>query len=172
MLAEKINYCPVCGSLLEQAEQFGALRPVCPRCGWIYFADPKVAVAVLIEKEGRVLLVRRLNEPGRGSWTLPAGFVDAGEDPRLAAIRECREETGLEIDINGLQGVLYGQEHSRGAHILIVYCGEIKSGVLSPADDVDKAGFFPRGHLPPLAFKTTERVLAGTGYALQDCKPE
>ena len=57
---------------------FGRERPVCPQCGWIHFADPKVAAAVLIEKDGRVLLVRRTNEPFRGLWTLPAGFINAG----------------------------------------------------------------------------------------------
>ena len=57
---------------------------------------PKVAAGVVLIDADRVLLVRRVNEPYRGRWTLPAGFVDAGEDPRRAAERECLEETGLQ----------------------------------------------------------------------------
>src|SRR5678815_4817259 len=92
-------YCPRCAALLSQEMRFGKLRPVCPACGWIHFVDPKVAAAVLIEQDGRVLLVRRVNEPFRGFWTLPAGFINGGEDPAEAAIRECIEETGLSVHV-------------------------------------------------------------------------
>ncbi|MBN2549113.1 MAG: NUDIX hydrolase [Anaerolineales bacterium] len=158
-LEHEINFCPRCGSKLTQAERFGRLRPVCPACEWVYFADPKVAAAALIEQEGRVLLVRRANDPQRGLWTLPAGFVDAGEDPRAAVERECLEEAGLRVRVTALQDVLFGQEHERGAHILIVYRAEITSGDLRPGDDVDRVAFFPLDDLPPLAFSTTYRIL-------------
>ena len=148
-----------CGARLEEVERYGRLRPACRSCGWIYFADPKVAAAALIERDGRVLLVRRANEPQRGLWTLPAGFVDAGEDPRRAAERECLEETGLRAQVVGLVDVLPGQEHGRGAHIVIVYKAVITGGELSPGDDVDQADFFERDKLPPLAFRTTRQAL-------------
>jgi ADP-ribose pyrophosphatase YjhB (NUDIX family) len=135
------------------------LRPVCPSCGWKYFADPKVAVAVLIEKDGQVLLVRRANDPQRGLWTLPAGFVDAGEDPILAAERECLEETGLQVKVTGLLDVIFGLEHPRGAHIVIGYWGTIVDGVLRAADDVDRVAFFSRDDLPELAFSATRKIL-------------
>lgn len=135
------------------------MRPVCPGCDWVYFADPKVAVALLIKKDDQVLLVQRNNEPQRGRWSLPAGFVDAGEDPIQAAERECLEETGLYARVTSLIGVLYGQEHPRGAHILIAYRGDITGGKLAPGDDADRAAFFPLNQLPPLAFKTTEKIL-------------
>jgi ADP-ribose pyrophosphatase YjhB (NUDIX family) len=143
--------------------RFGRLRPVCPACGWIYFADPKVAAAVLVEQEGKVLLVRRANEPQRGLWTLPAGFVDGGEDPQRAAERECLEETGLEVRVVGLLDVMYGLEHPRGAHIIIFYQAEVISGTLQAQDDVDGAEFFSRGELPPLAFSTTKKILGMDG---------
>jgi ADP-ribose pyrophosphatase YjhB (NUDIX family) len=159
MIAGEVNFCPQCGSALTQAERFGRLRPVCTACGWIYFADPKVAAAVLLEQGDQVLLVRRAIDPARGLWTLPAGFVDAGEDPARAAERECLEETGLTVEVTGLMEVLFGQEHPRGAHILIVYHARLISGVLAGQDDVDQAAFFPRNDLPPLAFSTTKRLL-------------
>lgn len=159
MNPEEINYCLRCGTALVSADRYGRVRPVCPACEWVYFSDPKVAVAVLVERGQEVLLVRRSINPRRGLWTLPAGFVDAGEDPVLAARRECLEETGLQVEITGLLTVLFGQEHSRGAHIILFYLGEIVSGELQAGDDVDKAGFFPRDDLPPLAFSTTQQVL-------------
>lgn len=160
MLSDVINFCPRCGTAVVPAQRFGQIRPVCPACDWVYFADPKVAVAALIERDRQVLLVRRANDPQRGLWTLPAGFVDAGEDPVLAAERECLEETGLQVRIAGLLDVLYGQEHPRGAHIVIFYRAEIVSGYLQPADDVDRVAFFPIDQLPPLAFSTTRKILA------------
>lgn len=158
-MADEVNYCPRCATPVIQAERFGRQRAVCPQCGWVHFADPRVAVAVLILKQDEVLLVRRSNEPYRGLWTLPAGFVDAGEDPAEAAARECLEETGLVVKVLALLDVLSGQEHSRGAHILIVYRGEILSGELKAGDDAGEAGFFALRHLPPLAFGSTRTIL-------------
>jgi 8-oxo-dGTP diphosphatase len=147
---------------MTQADRFGRLRPVCLACGWTYFPDPKVAAAVLVEADRQVLLVRRANDPLRGLWTLPAGFVDAGEDPRRAAERECLEETGMAVQVTGLLDVLYGQEHPRGAHIIIFYRAQPvgENAALRAADDVDQAAFFSLDQLPPLAFRTTERILA------------
>jgi ADP-ribose pyrophosphatase YjhB (NUDIX family) len=160
MLAEDVNFCPRCGHELDIKQKMGVLRPVCPQCGWIYFADPKVAAAMLVERGDKVLLVRRVNTPKRGYWTLPAGFVDAGEDPANAAVRECREETGLNVRVTQLMDVMFGQEHPRGAHIVIVYRGEIVSGELQPGDDADRAAFFSCEEIPPLAFITTKKAIA------------
>jgi len=154
-----INYCLHCAHPLVIADKFGAQRPTCPECGWVYFADPKVAVAGLIISDGRVLLVRRANDPQRGLWTLPAGFIDAGEEPESALARECLEETGLKVHIDRLLGVISGQEHPRGANILIAYQASILSGDLHADDDVDKAAFFSTDELPGLAFSTTKKIL-------------
>ena len=135
------------------------VRPVCPQCGWIHFIDPKVAAAVLIEQDGRVLLVRRVNEPFRGLWTLPAGFVNGGEDPAEAAARECLEETGLSVRVTRVFDIVAGREHPRGADYVIVYQAEVVSGELSPDDDADAAEWFPLHDLPPLAFRATQKVL-------------
>ena len=153
------KYCPRCGTPVIQAERSGRERPVCPNCGWIYFADPKVAVAALITRGKKVLLVRRTVDPQRGLWALPAGYVDAGEDPASACERECQEETGLKVRITGLIDVLNRQDHSNGAHIIIVYRVEVVSGSLRPGDDVDLADYFRRDNLPPLAFPSTLKVL-------------
>lgn len=155
----EVKYCQRCGALMTWQHRFGRQRPVCSRCEWTYFPDPKVAAAALIERDGKVLLVRRVNDPERGKWTLPAGFVDAGEDPARAAERECLEETGLRVRVCGLLNILFGQEHSRGAHIVIFYQAEILSGALAAGDDVDRVAYFSRDQLPELAFETTKKIL-------------
>lgn len=154
-----IKFCPRCATAVNREEKFGAIRPVCPQCGWIHFQDPKVAAAVLVEKASRVLLVQRANEPFRGLWTLPAGFVNGGEDPAEAAARECLEETGLSVRITKVYDIIAGREHERGADFVIVYCAEVVSGEMVPADDADAVEWFERDHLPELAFQATKKVL-------------
>lgn len=159
MAYTEINFCPRCGTPVTHKHTFGKIRPVCPSCKWIYFADPKVAAAVLVEQDGRVLLVRRVNEPFRGLWTLPAGFVDAEEDPASAAVRECLEETGLTVRVTKVLDIIAGREHERGADFVIVYASEVEYGTLLAADDADAAEWFDRSDLPPLAFKATRQIL-------------
>lgn len=160
MRPEYIKFCPRCATPVVWQHVFGQDRPVCPACGWIFFADPKVAVAVLIEREGRILLVQRANEPFRGLWTLPAGFVNAGEDPAEAAARECLEETGLTVQISGLLDLVAGREHARGSDFVIFYRGSAPQGEAHADDDAADVGWFEREHLPELAFKSTAHILA------------
>jgi 8-oxo-dGTP diphosphatase len=159
MSLTKINFCPRCGTPVTLENKFGKVRPACPACGWLYFADPKVAAAVLVEQDGRVLLVRRANDPYRGLWTLPAGFVDADESPASAAARECLEETGLTVRVTRVLDLIAGREHPRGADFVIVYAAEVESGELLAADDADEVGWFAKSELPPLAFKATRQIL-------------
>lgn len=156
---EPVNFCPSCGSPVTYQHAFGRERPVCPACGRVHFQDPKVAAAALIQLDGKVLLVRRGVDPERGKWSLPAGFVDAGEDPQRAAARECLEETGLEVEISGLLEVVAGREHPEGADIIIVYRARVVGGELKPRDDAEEAEFFPPHSPPPLAFEATRVVL-------------
>jgi ADP-ribose pyrophosphatase YjhB (NUDIX family) len=158
-----VRFCPYCGTATQLRFLFGANRAVCPSCDWIHFEDPKVASAVVVLADQLVLLTRRVNDPFRGKWALPAGFVDAYEDPAHAAERECLEETGLQVHVTGLVDVLAGREHPRGADILIVYTAEVIGGVLQSGDDADDVGFFPLDHLPPMAFETTRSVLNQLG---------
>ena len=155
----EIQFCPRCGQALERRHTSGRLRPVCPNCDYIHFFDPKVAAAVLVEREGKVLLVRRVMSPEIGKWTTPGGFVDAGEDPRAAAARECLEETGLSVEVAGLLDVLFTNEHPRSADIVIFYRAAVVGGQLKAADDADVAVFFGPDDLPEIAFGTTRRIL-------------
>jgi 8-oxo-dGTP diphosphatase len=157
--APELNYCPRCGHVLEDREAFGRTRRFCPSCELIVFRDHKVAAGVLVEHEGKVLLVRRRLNPRKGTWSFPAGFVDFGEEPAEAAVRECREETGLQVEIAGLLDVIAGREHERGADIVILYHAWLAGGEPQAADDVDRVAFFAPDQLPPLAFRATRIAL-------------
>jgi ADP-ribose pyrophosphatase YjhB (NUDIX family) len=148
-----------CGAALEVQYRFNADRPVCPRCGWIYFADPKVAVEVLVERGDEILMVRRGNQPQMGFWSVPGGFVDAWEDPARAAERECLEETGLVVRVTALLDVISDREFPNGADIVIAYRAEVVAGELIPGDDAVEAGYYPRSALPPIAFRATRVIL-------------
>ena len=150
----------MCATPLELKEVMGERRPACPNCGYIQYDDPKVAAGVLLILDHRVLLVRRVMEPFAGQWSIPAGFVNAFEDPMRAAIRECREETGLEISNLHFFDLLSGREHPRGADILLVYTARQAGGTLHAADDADQAGWFDLDDLPPLAFQSTRTILS------------
>jgi len=153
------KFCPRCATQLNLEERFGGIHPVCPKCGWIHFVDPKVAAAVLVTRAEGVLLVRRVNEPFRGLWTLPAGFVNGGEDPAKAAERECLEETGLSVRVMRVYEIVSGREHPRGADFIIVYQADLVGGQMQAADDADAVEWFSKDNLPPLAFLATKRVL-------------
>lgn len=156
------NFCPGCAHPLEDRERFGRRRRVCPRCGFIYFHDPKVAVAVLIKDDrGRVLLVRRAVVPGLGLWGFPSGFMDYDEEPRAAAQREVEEETGLQVRVGKLLDVatLSGEDLRRG--IILFFAGQPMGGTLHPGDDVSEARRFAAEEIPhdELAFSGTKRLL-------------
>ena len=160
MKRENINFCPRCGVSVEIVRKFGRERPVCPNCDWVFFPDPKVAVAVFVEQDEKILLVQRGVHPQRGLWALPAGFVDAGENPLRAAERECLEETGLQVRVTGLIDVLANDDQCPGsADMIIIYRAETDSGQLRAGDDAQQAIFFERSNLPPLAFQSTHKVL-------------
>lgn len=136
------------------------MRRVCPGCGFIFFNDPKVACGVLVAHGGQVLLVRRAVEPKQGDWALPAGFMEIDEGPVAAAMRECREETGLIVRVTGLVGVypITGDPGRRG--VLIIYRATPEGGRLQAGDDALEVQFFGPEALPEnIAFLSTRRAL-------------
>lgn len=154
-----IRFCPLCGAPIQHAMRFGRLRPICPDCNWVHVEDPKVAVAVLVQQDEQVLLIQRANPPQQGLWALPAGFLDAREDPAQAAQRECAEETGLQVRILHLSAILTGRETPHSADLVLVYAGKVIGGCLQAGDDAQQAGFFSLAALPPLAFRSTRQAL-------------
>ena len=150
------QYCSSCAAPLEVSGR----NPVCTGCGRTHYRDPKVGVGVVVlDEHGRLLLVRRGVGPGKGLWALPAGFVDADEDPRAAAARETLEETGLAVEVGRVVDV-YANAGTGGASFFLAFQATLVGGALEAADDALDAGFFPVDDLPELAFTSTQDAAA------------
>lgn len=150
-------HCQRCGGVTEERERDGRLRPVCVACGAVTFLDPKVAVAVVIARDDRVLLGKRADwTRNPGTWSFPAGFVDRGEVVEAAATREALEETGLAVEIGPVLGVF----SSPGEPVvLIAYAARTVKGEPVPGDDLTELGWFDPLCLPPLAFEHDSRII-------------
>ena len=156
-MTQEDRFCPSCAAALETTEVFGYDRPVCPDCGRVIFYDPKVAVICIVPRDGKVLMIRRGTELGYGLWGLPGGYVDRGEVVESAAAREVLEETGLEIDIEGLLGLF---SESGNPVIVAAYAGRETGGTLEAGPEALEVGFFDVDDLPELAFPRDREVLA------------
>jgi len=138
------------------------IRRACPGCGYVHFTDPKVGVGVMVVSDGKILLVKRAMRPNRGRWSLPAGYLDYGEDPQVAAAREVLEETNIQAEITGLVDV-YHNPHALeqgGASIFLLYRAELVAGEVKAGDDAADAAFFGPDELPELAFDSTRDAVA------------
>jgi ADP-ribose pyrophosphatase YjhB (NUDIX family) len=151
----------MCGGALEPRvlKETEPTRLVCVTCGFVFYLDPKVAVGTIIRDErDRIVLVRRAIDPGYGKWVFPGGYVDRGEPVLEAALREAREETGLEIRIDRLVNIY---SYAGRAPIIIVYAATMIGGNLACDDEGLEAGFFAPEELPwdALAFRSTLEAL-------------
>lgn len=144
----------------DQPMHNGDLRPTCPRCGYIAFRSPSVGVAVLVrDASGRVLMVKRAEGATRpGLWSIPAGYMDYGEEVREAAARELEEETGLEADVGEVVFVASNFHDPAKLTVGIWFEGNVVGGNLEAGDDAAEVGWFSLDELPPLAFETDEAL--------------
>jgi 8-oxo-dGTP diphosphatase len=101
---------------------------------------PKLTVDVVAPMEGGIVLIKRKNEPFEGQWALPGGFVDVGETVEDAAVREMKEETGLDVELVRLVGV-YSEPNRdpRGHNVSVVFLANIVGGEMSADTDADEA---------------------------------
>jgi ADP-ribose pyrophosphatase YjhB (NUDIX family) len=137
----------------------GHVRHQCEACGYIHYLNPRVVAAVIVEYEGRVLLQQRAMEPRRGFWTFPGGFLEIGETPAEGAIREAKEEAGLDVTLGRLQGVY---TRTTAGIVLVVYEGLAASPDARVADAESLAvAWYDADAIPwgELAFETTEQAL-------------
>lgn len=157
------RFCPVCGNPLElRALKAGEpMRLVCtsPACGFVFYLDPKLAVGTIISMpDGRIVLTRRAIEPGHGLWVFPGGYVDRGEDVRGAAVREAREEAGIDIQLDGLVGIY---SYPGTTAVIVVFRATWLAGTLAIDDESSEIGAFDLDQLPwdELAFRSTGESL-------------
>ncbi len=151
-------FCQRCGGATEQRQVEGRPRPVCTVCGGVTYLDPKLAVAVVIERDGEILLGKRganTREPGK--WSFPAGFVERGEVVEQAAMREVREETSLTVEIGPMLGFFSreGETVALAAYAATGFTGEPRAN-----DDLEALSWFAPGKLPELAFPHDPQIVA------------
>ena len=163
MSAPSFRFCPVCGSPFEprvlRAGEPSRLVCTGATCGFVFYLDPKVAVGTIISRhDGQIVLVRRAIEPGYGKWVFPGGYVDRGEEVTLAAIREAREEAGLEIRIDRLIGIY---SYAGRTPIIIVYAAAMTGGELAVDEEGLEARWFGPQAVPwdELAFLSTREAI-------------
>lgn len=163
-------YCPYCATRLERRERFQRVRPTCPACGFIQFLDPKVAVIGMVTWHDHVLLIRRGVEPMAGSWALPGGYMDAGEMPESALVRELQEEVGVTVQVQRLLSIypMAGRGPSSGGIVLAYHAvvdgrdsDDSTPPALCCADDACEAAWLRADQLPDdLAFESTVMLLS------------
>jgi 8-oxo-dGTP diphosphatase len=150
-----IGHCFRCGRLLPQA-----LPAVCGGCGYEQYLNARPTGGLVIcDDSDRILLLRRAREPGRGLWELPGGFCEAWEQPADAAVREGREELGVQVILGEFLGMFVGSYPFQGEVFPVLDCfwrATLPAGArlrLDPAESTE-VGWFDVAAPPPLAFST------------------
>ncbi|MCD6331179.1 MAG: NUDIX hydrolase [Thermoplasmata archaeon] len=113
---------------------------------------PSIAVDGVWIKNGKILLIKRKNEPFKGKWALPGGFVEYGERVEDAVLREFQEEVGIKAKIKKLLGVYSDPKRDPRGHVISVVFLLEAEGEPKAGDDAADAKFFSLDELPPLAF--------------------
>jgi 8-oxo-dGTP diphosphatase len=162
----KMNYtfCPQCkGRLIPKIESF-----YCPQCKETIYQNSKPTASVLIMDNDKVLLGIRAQDPGKGKYDIIGGFLNLGEHPEAGAVRETKEETGLEIKITSLLGVYMDKYETTGEDTLnFVYLGKVIGGEEKADDDIASLEWVEINKLPSLdpAFFSQKQIFLD----LQSC---
>ena len=128
----------------------------CPHCKKEIetYRNPTPTVDIIIDIDGRIVLIKRKNPPY--GWAIPGGFVDYGESFETAAIREAREETGLDVkDLKQMHTYSNPNRDARMHTASTVFTGKAK-GVPKAGDDAGEIALFSQQDLPELAFDHAE----------------
>ena len=138
---EKVNFCLSCGQRLEVRSIGGENRKACPSCEFVHWGDYSIGVGACVFKDGKVLLIRRAQNPGKGRWTIPGGYIEQFEHIEKTIEREVEEETGIHAK---MQRMIALCDLPREIHnVYIVFSMDYIDG--EPQADgveVDGAGFF------------------------------
>lgn len=158
------RYCPLCATELELKPSSGPdpERPTCPNDGWVHYENPTPTVQAWIERDGEFLALRRAAEPLQGEWNMPGGFVEPGESGPEAIAREVHEETGLEIEVDGVIGIFasrYGRGEDAAAIFDVAFRCRLVGGEMQVSDESLEAGWFALDDFPQPAFEGEREAL-------------
>lgn len=158
------RFCPRCGSPL--AVQTGDDGPLlrCTVDGFVFYQNPHSAVAVVIINDaGQFLFVRRQVAPHQGDWDLPGGFVNWGEAPATAIVREVHEELGVDLSITKILDVAHDWYNFNGLNYSvnsIIFQGSI-SGTIVQNEEIKSLHWLSRRELPDdhLSFQSVRKAV-------------
>lgn len=154
------SFCPLCAKPLNSAMIDGRQRMYCPDCAWVHYVNPlPVAVALTVNRNNELLLIRRAHEPAFNEWALPGGFLEAGEHPLEGCLRELREETALDGVANGLIGVYQRDTEIYGSLVVVAYRIVATHDNIVINHEVFEAGFYPPESLPPVRIPLHRQII-------------
>ena len=158
--ARTFKFCPLCKYYLRGKQVDGYKRLVCQKCGWIYYINPLLVVVCAVkDKRGKILAAKRNFAPGKNKWALPGGFVESGETPETACLRELKEETGLRGKIKRLIGVYIQKTEYYGSLLVIGYEVSVSKNNLSLNNELKEAEFFSKRDLPIIPFLSHRKII-------------
>ena len=154
-----IQFCPACAAPLP-----GPPPVACGSCGYRLFRNPRPTGLAIIRDGRRVLVIQRAHEPRAGQWAIPGGFCDGWESPAQAAVREAREELGVEVELTDFVGMYIGGYEFQDEILPVLDCfwlARIAAGEIRPDPHEVRAFQWANfGNTPPMAFETMESALA------------
>jgi ADP-ribose pyrophosphatase YjhB (NUDIX family) len=143
-------------------QQLGGLSPSCNTCKWTDYENPVPVAAVMISRLGdperKIALVQRGIPPFKGQWCLPCGYVNKHEIPKVAAVREAKEETGLTIRLEKILCVCNPMPGELN-QITISYLARVADGVLKAGDDAQDAQWFGKDDCPKSCFRSHQMLI-------------
>jgi ADP-ribose pyrophosphatase YjhB (NUDIX family) len=158
---KKVKFCGYCGNQYTVKEIQGRERLFCAACNLVWYENPiPAATALVLNSRNQLLLGKRGIDPQKGHWCLPGGFIEQQESMDQAALRELKEETGLDGRIICMVDCFYQESKFYGSLIIFGYLVEVRTGQPSARDDLDEVHYFDFEQLPPLAFESHKRLVA------------
>ena len=157
----RYQFCPFCGKKLDIKIEEGKERKFCSSCKWTYYPRVATAVAGVIVKKDKILLVKRNREPFKGSWMFPAGFVDFGEHPKEALVREIKEETGLRVMKSEFIDIFQAQDDYRNpGHFVFFYKVKVTgSKITTDKEENQDIAWFSIKNPPEISWKSHRYVM-------------
>ena len=137
----------------------------CAACGHEVFVNPRpTGTAIIFDDAERFVVIRRARPPQAGWWDLPGGFCDGWEHPRDAAVREAREELGVEVLLGAFVGMWVGTYEYQGEQLPVLDCfwlARLAPGatITLDASEGTEYAWVPLSDPPPLAFTTMESAI-------------
>ena len=159
----KVNYCLSCGHSLEIRKIGGESRRACPNCSYVFWGNYSIGVGALVMKDQKILLIRRSQNPGKGKWTNPGGFIEQHESIEQTVIREVYEETGI---ITRVKGIVALRDLPSEVHnvYLVFSMNYIEGKPRADNVEVDSAGFYSRKEIETMNVAKLTKELINVAF--------